>query len=508
MVNKQHYDVVVVGAGVGGLVTGAILAAKEGMKVIVLEKAPMIGGRTVCFGKQHGSDYSASEVREILGECLSSTIIKSEPDFDRIIEKGILKDFIIEGGYHGMTAGSRGRLAWIGRALGKHISLADLTGWAYFKDGRWLQLPEITKDWPPESQRERSRVASERLLITPEQAKKYLHVDLESYLESVTDDELVRDYYRNMGRWYFGFTDAKRLSAGEYINTQNCVVYAGQHLIGGGGVGDAIGGVKTVADVFASVIRENGGEVRTRHSVTEVIIKKWKAEGVVVKGKRGNEEISASNVVCNPPPYHLFNIIPDKYFVGDLMQRAKNMYATGAVTVNVCLKEPLEKNHPTGQFIVPVLPGAENLDIPGGAPAFGFEQNSMSDPSRAPEGRYLMQGADITVPEALRDPYHLEQQADAIIRFLRSQYPHFDDILDWYYVQACPFAYYAYTPDLAGDRRFPIRHPVIPNLFFTGDCVQEYWDNGCNGAAHAGVLCANAVSGRHDYLSLLPFYWR
>jgi phytoene dehydrogenase-like protein len=508
MVNKEHYDVVIIGAGLGGLVTGAILAAKEGMKVIVLEKAPIIGGRTICLGKQHGSDYSASEVREILGECLFSTIIKSEPDFDRIIEKGVLKDFIIEGGWHGVAAGDRSRLAWIGRALGRRISFCDGTGFAYWKDGRWLQLPEIAKDWPPESLRERARVTREMLLLTPEQARKYDHVDVASYLESVTGDKLVQDYYGDMARWMLGINSASGTSAGEWINTMNGATYAGQHLIRGGGIGDVTGGVKTAADVLASIIQENGGEVRTRQSVTEVIIKNWKAEGVVVQGKRGNEEISASNVVCNPPPYHLFNIIPDKYFVGDLMQRAKNMYAVGAVAGQVCLKEPLEKDYPGSQFVASVIPGAENMDIPGGPPAFGMEQTSLVDPSRAPEGRYLIQLADITAPEALHDPGHIQKQADAMIRFLRNQYPRFDDILDWYYMQACPFAFFPYTPGLAGDRRFPIRHPLVTNLFFTGDYVQDYWDVGSSGAAHAGVLCANAVSGRQDYLNLLPSYWR
>jgi len=507
MVNKQHYDIVVVGAGLGGLITGAILAAKEGMKVIVLEKAPAIGGRIVSFGKQHGLDYSASQVKELLRECVFSTIIKSEPDFNQIIGKGILKDFILDGGWHAMSGGDRCRYALIARALGKRIHVSNSVGFAYFQNGRWMQLPEVAASWSLESTRERVRVAYERQLISIEEATEYDHVDIVSLMEMLTDSEEVRDYYCDMARYQMGLNSPKRISAGEWIRCNNATAAMGRHLIYGGGMGEVTSGFQTVANTFASIIQENGGEVRTRHPVTEVVIKNCKAQGVVAQGRRGAEEFAASYVVCNPPPYHLPGIIPEKYFVGDLMQRVKNMYAPVSVLGTLCLKEPLEQDYPTGQFVASVLPGTESLNIPGGPPAFGMEQTSMVDPSRCPQDRCLIQICIIVDPEAWRDKKLVRQLGDAMIAFLRKQYPRFDEILDWYYLQRVDIGYgIAPAPGLVGDRRFPVRHPVIRNLFFTGDCVQQ-WDVGSNGASHGAVLCASALSGR-DYLKLLPPYWR
>ena len=40
----EKYDVIVIGAGAAGLTAGAILA-KNGKKVLVLDKAPYLGGR-------------------------------------------------------------------------------------------------------------------------------------------------------------------------------------------------------------------------------------------------------------------------------------------------------------------------------------------------------------------------------------------------------------------------------------------------------------------------------
>ena len=40
----ERFDVIIIGSGIGGLLTGAALA-KDKKKVLILEKAPIIGGR-------------------------------------------------------------------------------------------------------------------------------------------------------------------------------------------------------------------------------------------------------------------------------------------------------------------------------------------------------------------------------------------------------------------------------------------------------------------------------
>ena len=68
--SQKQYDVIIVGAGMGGLITGAILAGMEGRKVLILEKNSEIGGRLMSFGKQHGSDYTRGKQGE---ECSNGT---------------------------------------------------------------------------------------------------------------------------------------------------------------------------------------------------------------------------------------------------------------------------------------------------------------------------------------------------------------------------------------------------------------------------------------------------
>ena len=81
-------DVVIIGAGIGGLITGAILAKIDGMKVLILEKESTIGGRIISFGGPHG-DYSADEYRRLLRGAAWSWVAKSEPKLSEIIDKGL-----------------------------------------------------------------------------------------------------------------------------------------------------------------------------------------------------------------------------------------------------------------------------------------------------------------------------------------------------------------------------------------------------------------------------------
>jgi phytoene dehydrogenase-like protein len=507
----EQRDVVIVGAGMGGLITGALLAKYAGRRVLVLEKEAEIGGRTMSYGGPHGS-FTEKEYRRLLQGASGVHIVTSDPSIEEIIEKqGLFENYIIDSGWHGVSAGSRNRFSVLAKAMGKSLPTANQVGLLVRQDGEFVELSETVKTWPAESVRERSRVASERLRISMAETAAYDHVDIQTYLESVTTDQRVRDYYGVLGKFQMCVNDQRDASAGEWMRCNNMTSATGAHLTQGGGMGDVSGGFKNICIAFAEIISENGGEIVTDAKVTRVLIENYRATGVEVqygRHDRTTETIRANTVISNLPMDTIHRIVPKEHFPREFCERIAHLQPITGILGHICTREPLETKWPKGLFLTD-LPNAPK--VRGGTPLFSYEQTSVIDPVRVINGDNVLTQSWLALwcrdPDEAHDRPLVDALVEAQLAFFREQYPNFDDVLEWYIFVIADRVYgVAPTPGYIGDRRPTVRHPVIPNLFFTGDTVTQT-DVGTSGAAHGGILCANAVSGQ-NFLTLLPEFMR
>ncbi|MGY4103722.1 phytoene desaturase family protein [Nocardia sp. R16R-3T] len=506
----QKHDVVIVGGGVGGLVAGALLAKLDRRRVLVLEKQSVAGGRVVSFGGPHGA-YSAEAYERILKGAAGVRVLRAWPSLDEIVDrKKIFDDFIIDPGWHLVTGASRNRYSMLAEALGKSIPVRPQVGLFIDKDGEFVELAHMTKDWPEESRREHRRVAKMRIGISMAESARYDHIDLASYLRSQTDDQRVIDYYTWLGRYLLVVNDPTELSAGEFIRTNNMPLAAGMHLSTGGGSGEVAGGFKRIADVFSEIITENGGEVRTNAGVEEVLLDGYRATGVRLSEEAGGDPIDADVVIVNVPVDALGKLVPRESFPPEMRKRIDNVRPATGITGFIGVKELIEPAHPRACFVLETLPGAPK--IRGGSALIGFEQTTGVDPSRRlhdDAGHYIQTWSILSTagPDERQDDALLQQLVDAQLEWFRARYPSFEDNLLWH-IHVLAERVYGVSPEpgMVGDRKVPVAHPLVPNLFFAGDTVEQT-DVGTNGAAHAALLCANAVSGR-NFLSLVPDYLR
>ncbi|MET7395143.1 FAD-dependent oxidoreductase [Dactylosporangium sp. NPDC005572] len=509
-------DVIIVGAGLGGLICGALLAKLEGRRVVVLERNPDIGGKIMSYGYAHNPDLTEEEYRTSLAACGHSKIVYSDPDFSSIVEKhGLFKNWIIDTGWHQMSVGPRNRFAQLATALGKKINISPTVGFLYFEDGRFRQLSEIAAGWPRDSQEERRRVAQHTSRISVEQSHEYDHVDYQSFLESVTTDQRVIDYYGLMGCYSAGLNDPATVSAGEIIRVNNMNNMAGTHFQRGGGGGVVTGGFKNVATTFAEVILENGGEILTDSPVREILVEGNTAVGVRFKPAHGPEqELRAAVVINNVPARHLGRVLADRYWPLDFRQRIKTQFPLAGLLGFIGLKEPIETGDGrAGDFSIRRLPGTEDLGVIGGASIFSFEQTSEADPTRAPAGKCLLNTWISLYPENPFGPAEINNDAliaalvERIYEFFRAQYPQWDDVYEWgYFTRAKDMYGLSISPGQLGDRRLPVKHPTLHNLFHAGDTTAQ-WGIATDGVGHGATLTVSAVTGK-DYTQLLAPWGR
>ena len=124
----KEYDVIVIGAGVGGMTSASLLAKDFDKKVVVLEQAPFIGGRTFSVvGKGNkvevdGIEMGPAEFRKALGHA-RCMLGKCTPDLETIFERGLLDGWTFEGGGHGLFWGHRSRVACVLNHLGTEVEL-------------------------------------------------------------------------------------------------------------------------------------------------------------------------------------------------------------------------------------------------------------------------------------------------------------------------------------------------------------------------------------------------
>lgn len=516
MTTTTKPDVIIVGAGLGGLISGALLAKMEGKRVLVIERNPDIGGKIMSYGYLHNPDITEAEYRTSLAACGHSKIVYSEPDFPEIMEKHeLFKKWIVDTGWHQMSVGPRNRFAQLAQALGKKIPISPTIGFLYYEGGRFKQISEIAAGWPQESQDERRRVAAYTSRISLEDSHQYDHVDYHSFLQSITSDQRVIDYYGLMGCYSAGLNDPSTVSAGEIIRVNNMNNMAGTHFQKGGGGGVVTGGFKFVADIFAEVIRENGGEILTSSPVREILIEDNVAVGVRYKDSAGEEhEVRADVVINNIPIRHLGRVLPDRYWPLDFKQRIETQFPLAGLLGFIGLKEPIEKGDgKAGDFSIRRLPGTEELGVIGGASIFSFEQTSEADPTRAPEGKCLLNTWISLYPENPFGPAEINNEEliatliDRIYDFFRAQYPNWDDIYEWgYFTQARDMYGLSISPGQLGDRRLPVKHPTVRNLFHTGDTTEQ-WGIATDGVGHGAALTVSAVTGK-DYTELLAPWGR
>lgn len=338
------YDVIIVGAGLGGLTAGAKLA-KEGRSVLIIDQHAVPGGYATTY-KRKGSSvevglhvmdgFDADDPKVGIFEDLeifdNVELIKT-PEFYRVTNGET--DFVMPHGREQAIAKLVERYPNEERGIRKFFNILSKTRREAFRvpRRRWLYLlafPLLPFICPNVVFRERqtigglldSLIGSQELKLILTANIAYYHTN--PYTMSVT---------------YFS------VAQGSFI---------------GGGCHFVKGGSQVLSDYLASVIKKKGGDVVLRHRVEEVIVKGGRAAGVRYRP-------------CTPPSARAStDTAPDPRAAADAIEVFGDRIVANTAIPN--LATGLIKDEPARRKIAKLIKGQE-ISLPLLALYVGFDRS-------------------------------------------------------------------------------------------------------------------------------------
>ena len=504
--DNNKYDVIIIGAGLGGLTAGATLARK-GRKVLVLEQHNIPGGCATTFKRKgvtyevglHEMDWGTSDsdmkafVFQKLGILHKLPLVKLPQAWSVKTENSI---YTVPEGRQEVISHMSSYFPKDRKNIRRYMQAMKHTAQTVNrlpKDlsfGQFLLFP-FTK--LPFMLRDRLR-------------REHVGAKMDKLLKS---DRLKNILNANMP--YFSDTSSD-LSWSYYACAQYNYFHSAMFVRGGSQV---------LSDLLAEVIADNGGEVRTSSDVKKILIEGKSAVGVAYfdKRKRVNVEVHAPAVIANIDPANIF----DGGMVSWGMEEPEvNRLepATGLYTVYITFKTAPSREYPLAysNFIYTErqldMPPSELYPylktLPPEERPFVFVDYSVIDSGLTEPGdersfAVLTGVSQLQEWESLSDAGYAaakEQLAQNLFRRLEEHYPGITEMIERYEVSTPKTAKrflrtrngtgYGYrNKEYVLSGRLPVKSKVIKGLYYAGAWTAP--GGGFTGAIISGYITGNSI---------------
>ena len=458
------FDVAVIGAGAAGLTAGALLA-KNGKRVVVLDRAQELGGRGMAV-----------------------------PDEGFTLNLG---GHLLEDSGSGLTA----IFSYLGKRLGHGKVSSDMPVWDHERNA-WGSI----RDRYSGNKDELKKVIATIVETPYEELEQWDDRSLREWLLQHTSDEGVIALFEFLAvlecltdEWY------------DHSASDNLYVrkwHYSEKRIAGYSFWPEQGWDGLFRDL-ADALTENGGELRLGQAVERVVIENARVQGVAVARQPKlipteafeEEVVEADAVISTLPVWHVLNVVPEEelpdWYTGQIRYLAQDHYRVAWLGLYLAVDEPaaiIDRGELATWLHAPLT----------GAPGFLFEQTAM-DPRTAPEGKHLyVMGA--VVPGARgRDRRYLLEMFEKFEQEIGIMYPGLARPA-WRrrHLVFEPSFGVIQKPMLVGKYRPHWRAPNVEGLFFASETFRSR-GIGVDRAARAGLTAVEEITGR---LSGLEETWR
>jgi phytoene dehydrogenase-like protein len=462
---SKERDVVVIGAGLGGLLVAAMLA-RRGRDVLVLEQGAEPGGRlrsydvdgfVVDAGAYLWPDAHLSRALEEAGA--------TDFQASRIPGTEVLRIFV-QG-----RSGERFSFPWPGRQISAKLSASAAAT---------LQCTPATL--------QRLAILWQRFAaMAEEEVRSFAQVPLRDALPRLAPDpELAAALRRNV--MLFGTYDPDSAAAEECIRlARHPAAPAWPECAGA----NQSGGVRALARAVAAAAQRAGATLRTHSRVERIALESGRVAGVHVAPATPFEDfVAARHVISNVPVWELFRIVSPRHFPPAFVDHARRFTAVGGTVGAAFAFADLPRLRHGGE--PDTFRGWTRLLI-GAQAEFGGGMlwTSHHSPHNAPAGQHLLQAMRLTSHAELAD-------ADRVGIYHRA----FRSMLDEIYLDAAEKLLWErrwITRDgseymICSAARPPVRAPGIDGLYFVGETVDVPAVQ-IDAAALSALRCAELVAG-------------
>ncbi len=400
-----QYDAIVIGAGHNGLTNAAFLA-KAGLKVLVLEKNPYVGGASVSRELYPNWIYSTcSYVCSLL-----------RPEIYRgldLARHGL--QVVPYGGSVTLTRSGDFLGSYVDpdvarRELARHSPRDANAACRYHTDimrqcriirSMLLRTPPDPTSFRLRDLRELWRLGMEYRRLGEEtiyDTIRFNSMSISDYLDEYFEHGLIKAAYAGSG--IIGTALGVRSPGTAYVLLHHAMGEVDGNI---GAWGFARGGMGAIADAMASSLQAEGGEIRTDAAVERIVVKGGRVTGVALSN---GEEIAAERVVSNLDPKRTFlNLMDSGDLPPEVVEKARNFKIRGSSgKLNIALDglpefPVLGRDHPLLRADMHLIDSIDRLeqaydDWKNGTwsrdPYVDMLIPSLTDPTMTPPGKHYM----------------------------------------------------------------------------------------------------------------------
>ncbi len=408
---KSNYDVVIIGSGIGGLMTGVALA-QAGRSVAVFEKLGFPGGRYTEI------DYKGAPVttgawtnlgpNSHIGRFLTDHGINI--DYTSLEDLGLIEQYTIR-----------------------------------FPDGRHyaglfdLLTPEARKTWL------KAMLAGKRQLKKDQNGSFPTFLDKTSIIDYLAEFDSDPDLLATIDAisTTMSGVGSEAMPASEYL----------QIALDSRDVGRQFampkGGVRTIIKALVTALRQAGGSLFVRSPVEKILLENDKATGIQLEDGR---QVSAQVIVNNAGPRRFVKMIGPQNLPKVYLDQLADLKSAECGALFCATREPLFADAP-----IMMTPDSQRV--------VGIFAPTLFDPALSKDGLYLF---DAFFPVHQGDR---TAELELVLEDMRRLFPQFDDTLVWqvpmFFVGNWPGTESGQTFGQTGNQRLD---PVTPieNCFLVG----------------------------------------